>query len=469
MKRRSIYVLTLAAALLAISCKPEVNKDLEWPEWASRPLIEEALLTAQDGGKTLVAGETALYTAHLSDEYNELKSYTLTVKYGDKTVYEVTRDISGTECKVNEEFIMPFAPYLEDGGYIPEVTMTALNVENGSFSQRLAMDSNVTVSRPELPSDLYLVDDRGNVYTLSAVAGTYAYSLDAGSDLSGFGSTFHIAEKVNGTAPDFSGLVWGDVDGELAVVESPSPYAAPSTGGYGFKKLDFNVWSFSLDKLVNFTVILDREEMLSEDQSGVTYYCLKDIELVQDCEFVFKGFADPASFLQPDRFEVIDENTAKFTGHSAVWSVYYDSADDWLIVNYAVNNTTDQVWVTGVKACFPLGNDSTENEFKYLDGDGKVRYATLSAIKDNETDYHCLLYLKDEFHLQLYRQMKWSTVVSMTTATPETASITADGAYITAGTDFTPGVYMLDIHVTQEMNAVGDGCQAEISLTPYTL
>lgn len=468
MKLKSIYILTLAAAL-SVSCKPDVNKDLEWPEWASRPIITDASLTSKDGRRTLEAGEKAVYVAHLSDEYNELSSYTLTIRYGGKSVYEVTRLISGNEYAVNEEFVMPFAPYLEGGGYIPEVIMTAFNEKNGTFSQRLSMDSNVSVTRPQLPSSLYIVDDIGNIYTLNSVAGTDVYSPEKGSDFSSLGSSFHIAAKVNGSEPDFSDLVWGDVDGELAIVDSQSPYAAPSTGGYGFKKLDFNVFSFSLDKLVDYTVTLNKDDMLVEDHGGVTYYCMKDVSLVQDCEFVFEGFGALASFLQPDRFEVIDEKTAKFTGHSALWSVYYDADDNWLIVNYAVNNTSDQIWVTGIKACFPLGNDSTEHEFGYLEGDGKVRYATLSAIKDNATDYHCLLYLKEGFHLQLYRYIKWSTVVSMTSVSPETALITDDGQYITAGADFVPGLYMLDIRVTQEINNVGDGCEAEVSLTPFVL
>lgn len=469
MKRIAIYALVLAAAFSSLSCKPEVNKALVWPEWASRPLISDAVLAASDGKKTVEAGDEVVYSARLSDEYNELASYTLTVKYGGKTVKEIRREIGGSEFLVEEKFVMPFAPYLEDGGYIPEVTLAASNIENGNFSQRLSNDCNVIVMRPQLPPVLYIVDNSGNTYELEAVSGSYIYSPADGTDFSTLGTSFHIAAKLSGSAPDFSDFVWGESDGGLAVVEEESPFPAPSSSGYGFRKLDFDAFSFSLDKLVNLTVTLNKEDMTVEEQGGVTYYCRTGVALVQDCEFVFEGFGNLASFLQPDRFEILSENSAKFTGHSAVWSIYYDSADNWLIVNYAVNNTVDQVWVTGIKACFPLGNDSTENEFKYLDGDGKVRFATLSAIKDNATDYHCLLYLKDGFHLQLYRYMKWSTVVSMTSVTPETAAVTADAAYITAGGSFTPGVYMLNISVIEEMNGEGDGCRAEVGLVPYSL
>lgn len=469
MRRIIIFALTLVSALLTMSCKPEVNKDLVWPEWASRPVIQNASLISLDGQKTVVAGQRVTYSADVSDEYNELLSYSLTVKYGSSVVWETEEAISGSEFHINKEFNMPFAPNLEDGGYIPEVTLKVVNVKNGSFSQRLNMDYNVTVTRPVLPGTLYILDNKGNKFALTGTGKDFNYILSEDADLSVLGESFHIVEKSSGNSPDFSGLVWGDVNGKLAVVNEASPYASPSSEGYGFKRMEFSAFTFELNKVVNLSYKLKKEDMEVEDHGGVTYYCLKNVKLVKDCEFVFDGFGDLESFLQPDRFQILDDKTAKFTGHTAVWSVYYDSADNWLIVNYAVNNTTNQIWVTGENACYPLGDDSTENSFKYLDGDGKTRYATLSALRHDAEHYSCLLYLKEDYHLQLYRYMKWSTVMSMKSLTPETATITDDGVYIKASSDFTPGVYMLDIYITEEMNSVGDGCKADISITPYEL
>lgn len=452
----------LLPALCLMSCEDKVDRDVTWPEWASRPIIGTAAVSAETG--SVVAGSAVNFHAEVSDEYNELSEYTLEVRYGENVVYRQNASIAGNNAVIDIDFVMPFAAYLDAGDFYPEVSLTVRNVGNGENTVRVAKENNVMVVRPETPDRLYIVDNDGTVLELSRTADEYGYSTSS-ENLAELGESFWIAEKVKGAAPDFSGFVWGSENGVPVIVSGDGePIRTPDSSGYGFKSLGFDIYSFELDRLVDYTVQVDKSQMSSVDQSGVSYLAIQTVKLIRDCEVVFTGFDDLAAILQPDRFEIIDATTAKFTGHTQDWSIWYDIPDNWLIVNYAVFNTSGQLWVTGTKACFPLGNDDTENELEYLASDGKDRYASLAAVRDDAGDFSIMLYLKADFALQLYRWVKWSTTVSMESLTPDLCHITDDGIYIMPSDTFTPGVYMLKVHLTNEGNSSGDGATAQIAL-----
>ena len=469
MKKIITYMALAAGLVLSFSCEKAVDKTITWPQWASRPIIENLSLTSADGKMNITAGDQVRLQADLSDKYNDLKKWTVSVKYGSAQILSLEGDLSGESGKIDESFVMPFAADVPDGGFYPEVTLQVYNVANGISSKRVENAKNVTVNRPSTPEKLYVVDNLGNIYDLEKDAGDYAFKTTAGADLSSLGTSFHLAEKVSGTAPDFSGLVWGMKDGVLSIVTSASPIPTPDSGEYGFKQLGFNVFSFKFNNLVNFSFTVNRAEMEEDEQNGVGYLALNGVQLIHDCEVVFEGFADLKSMLQPDRFEVMTPTTAKFTGHSVLWNLYYFPDDNWFIANSRLFNAPDQVWVTGEFACFPLGNDNTAHEFLYLAGDGKVRYASLSAIKDAEDTFHVLVYCKEGFYIELYRWVKWSTRIALNSLTPEYAEIMPNGMIIKQGPDFKPGVYNIWLHFTEPGDEFGDGAFADVAMTPYTL
>ncbi len=459
-------MILAAAAVMMCGCAEKIDRNVTWPEWASRPVIEDAAVSA--GGKTeITAGETVKFTVRIHDDYNELKSWGITVKYGDNVVFSEEKAVTGHEAEIEYEFVMPFAANLAEGGFYPEVTVSSKNVAGGEYSTRISRDRNVSVNRPAAPSELFVVDENGASFAMGRTAGSLAYSTAEGSDLTALGKKVFIAEKVSGGKPDFSGFVWGmSEDGKVSLVkEGGKAIDVPDSEGYGFRRFGFDTYGFTIDKLVNLTISLDKTAMESVSQSGVNYLAKEKVHLVQDCEVTFAGFGALKSMLQADRFEILSDSSAKFTGHSADWSFWFDTETGWMILNYAVFNTSGQLWVTGLKACFPLGNDASTHDLKYLDGDGKVRYATLAAVKDAAGDFRIRIYLKDEFAIQLYRWVKWSTTVEMTSMTPETASISADGIYIRPGSDFKPGVHELRVHFTKEADNGGDGSKAEIYVT----
>ena len=61
-------IMVLPVLCLA-SCEEKVDKDVTWPEWASRPIIGTAAVSAETG--SVVAGSAVNFHAEVSDEYNE--------------------------------------------------------------------------------------------------------------------------------------------------------------------------------------------------------------------------------------------------------------------------------------------------------------------------------------------------------------------------------------------------------------
>lgn len=466
MKKSYKYFALVALAAGALSCGKEVNKNIEWPEWASRPIVEDVLLCSGNGDKEVVAGEMVVFSAKVHDDYNQLSNCSLTVSYGGAVVASLNKELGGSQTDVRFEFDMPFAANLPTE-VTPEVTFSVGNVANGSTVRRLPNDVNVIVSRPELGSTLYLVDDNGNTYELNNGGSGYVYSLDDNVDFSKFGSSFYISTSKTLSSDS---IIWGISDGNIGVVVKEAHNAIPTsdTGGYGLKKLGFNAYSFEIDELVNYSVTIKKDEMEAVEQGGVNYLVAANIPLIRNCEVVFEGFDQIGNSLQKDRFVLLDENSAKFTGHPRNWTFYYDKEDNWMILNYVHNNDPEQVWVTGKSACFPLGNASSEHQFNYLSGDGKDRYGTLAAVMDGKGIYHCLVYFMDDFAIQLYSYVKWSTVISMDSKSENICTISDDGIYIRQGSEFKPGVYMLNIELTTKPNNQGDGAVANVEMIPYT-
>ncbi|MGN0190387.1 MAG: hypothetical protein ACI39U_01905 [Candidatus Cryptobacteroides sp.] len=466
MKR--IKYLLLATLCLA-SCQEKVDKNVQWPEWASRPLIQDARISA-DGKTEITAGENVKLYAKINDSFNELKGCTVEVKYGSNTVITKSFDLSGNEAVIDWTFAMPFAAYLDEGGFYPEVSLTSSNVAGGFSTTRISRDSNISVLRPASPASLYAIDTDGNSVELTREdAGSYKYVSSSDSDLSRLGDSFWIAERINGTQPDFGSTVWGLNDGKIEVVgEDGAELTAGDTGGYGISRLAFDTYRFSLDKLLDLCIDIDSADMEAQSQNGINYLAKENVQLIKDCQVKFTGFGNLEDMLQSDRFEILDETSAKFTGHKTAWSFYYDQEDNWMITNYASFHAPDQVWVTGKNACFPLGNDKSANDLNFLAGDGKSRVATLSAVKDENGDFNILVYLKDDYVIQPFRRVKWSTTVTMTSKTGDTAAIT-DGIFVTPGSDFTPGVYSIRFHITKDEDSGGDGTVADVYVEAASL
>ena len=56
--KKNCFII-LSALWLTYSCAGQVDKNVDWPEWPSRPIVSEASLLGSDGSSNVVAGDPA--------------------------------------------------------------------------------------------------------------------------------------------------------------------------------------------------------------------------------------------------------------------------------------------------------------------------------------------------------------------------------------------------------------------------
>ena len=80
-------------------------------------------------------------------------------------ILNLSKGLSGRSAVIEEEATLPFVAGFQNGR--PVVTIKSVNDLGGNEST-LTLDEAaiVAVTRPETPSQLYLVDDLGNVYEM---------------------------------------------------------------------------------------------------------------------------------------------------------------------------------------------------------------------------------------------------------------------------------------------------------------
>ncbi|MCE5174318.1 MAG: hypothetical protein ABFC90_03675 [Bacteroidales bacterium] len=441
MKKNLFFTLLLVSVCL-FSCEDKVGKPDVWPEWPSRPLIENAQLRGLNNETSVMAGDKVRFTAHISDDYNDLMSYQLEFKAGGVVVASKTGTINGSSADIDVEAIFPFGAYYEDGSYYPEVVIKATNVLNFTTEMRLVNKENVSVNRPETPERLYIVDNNSVVYTLDRIENTYGF-LSVGN-LSGFGTSFKIASKLtDNNLIDYSGLVWGTVDGQITTVSDASAASIPSAkGNYPLKKLFFDMYSFNLSKTLNVIIEINKSEMMPTTKGGISYLVKEPLVLVQDCEVKFTGFdKNLTSMLRPDLFTDIDGNVAKFTGTTRNWRAFYNTVSGFMYVQ-TYNNEDNLLWYAGLGGGFPLPPYVATSDWFATEPHGYF------SFKQTGTNvYELLIYLNTNMAFQVYRKIAWGTVVApLTSLTPSLLKVEANNDAI-PGPGFTPGVYNLKVDV----------------------
>ncbi|MBO6173127.1 MAG: hypothetical protein J6N80_07190 [Bacteroidales bacterium] len=449
MKIKQLLLVSMALALVA-GCQEKIEIYDNWPTWPSRPIIEDALMKGASGESAIQAGDKVKFSAHVFDDYTPLESYTLQVMSGDVVLASSTGKLSGNSADIACEMEMPFGANYAPGVFYPLVVLEVANSTGGKTSSRLSDDVNVSVSRPETPKKLYIVDNNSKVFEMDRIGSTYQFKTNA-ETLSGIGSSFRIAEKVSSSGSiDYSGLVWGQVDGNLIVVSSAGDNAIPvPDGSYScalfsgtadLKTLRFDTYSFEMSKLLDYTTTLDKSDF--EDASyGGKPFLFKVQDIPQDSEVIITGLGDDLSIvLPPYLFADIEGNSARFIGVSERYKLFFDKTAGYMYVNVR-NGMPDNLWVTGVGAGFPL--EPYQSTFNWF---GNEPFGYFSFHKIDAVNFEIMLYLGADFCLQTYRLISWGTVLKWTSATPSLMKVKSNNDAV-AGPDFKPGVYWLRVNV----------------------
>lgn len=424
------FLILAAASVLAFSCKKDEPAVVTKPE---APVIENASLKGLNGESVVIAGNNVKFSATLKVKGSKLGKFSLEIKKEAEVLASAEFELEGTETLVEKEFDLPLSPVTLDAPFWPDVTMKVTNTDDMFTEEKLAQESNVQITTPELFDALYLVDSNGKVWQMSPTATKGSYRTEG--DLTGLGSSFSIVSKLNeDNTIDNSGKVW--------------TFDTPDTGEYGIKWIAFDQFTEQMSKMLDLTIPIDFSKMANDQGNSVFW----SFQLVQDCRVVFLNFPD-GTLPQSDRFADVEKNTARYTGHTGnQFEIYYIPDTKWFIIKEQYI-ATDVLWVTGMNASLPMSPYCEKHPLNWFASGVDVSYATASCIRTGEGKFSTLLYLKENFAIKIYDGWSWGNELQWESTTPETLVISEmaetedgklDGNYGNAGASFSEGLYMLN-------------------------
>lgn len=446
--------LVASAVLLAAACTPE-ETPVETPKEPAAPVIVSAQLKGVNGEAEIIAGNPVKFTASVTVENSELLDYTLEIKKDGAVIGSASGELSGTSATIEKELSLDVSPATLDAPFFPAVTIKVTNKDEMYAEKTLAEDENVKITTIELLDALWLVDNLGAAYQMSATDQKGKYRTTA--DLEVLGTSFQIVSKVTEE---------GAIDPSA---ENYGTFDTPEAGEEGLYWIGYDIFTSELSKCLNLTHTLDFNKMATDGDYKVYW----NARLDQDCRVVFLNYPEGLQ-LQADRWADVDGNTARYTGHTNEhWEIYFIPETSWLVLKEQWS-TTLSLWITGENAALPMSPYAGDLSFNWFGADVTNTncwrsWDRATAVMKSETEWEIILYLKANFALKLYYgAANWGAECNWTSTTPETLVISEveadpetgalDGNYGNAGPSFTEGLYILKYNSGTE----------EVSLEKYT-
>ena len=447
--------LVACAALFAAACTPEEQPPVETPKEPAAPVIVSAQLKGVNGEAEIIAGNPVKFTASVTVENSELLDYTLEIKKDGAVIGSASGELTGTSATIEKELTLDVSPATLDAPFFPVVTLKVTNKDEMYAEKTLEEADNVKITTMELLDALWLVDNLGAAYQMSATDEKGKYRTTASLEV--LGTSFQIVSKVTEEgAVDPSGENYGT-------------FNTPEAGEEGLYWIGYNVFTGELSKCLNLTHTLDYTKMANDGDYKVYW----NATLVQDCRVVFLNYPEGIQ-LQADRWADVEGNTARYTGHTNEhWEIYHNPDANWLVLKEQYS-TTPSLWVTGENAGLPMSPYVGEFAFNWFGADVTNTnwwrsWDRATAVMKGENEWEILLYFKANFGIKLYYgAASWGAECAWTSTTPETLVISEvvadpetgalDGNYGNAGPSFTEGLYTLKYNSATE----------EVSLEKYT-
>lgn len=402
MKTISKYIfIVLSSILFFISCSDDIDKPDAWPEWPtpSQPKIENAKLTALNGGTSIKAGDMVKFSANVSDEFNNLTSYEFIIAIGEQVIFSKTEKLGGNAEEISFETKFPFAANLDNNIY-PTVTLRVINdLASGTSELELEDENNVTVSRPATPSKLYLIDDKGQIFELNTLDGVDYGFLTAG-DISKIGQSYNITEKLTiDNKIDHSGLVWGMQDGKIVIIDddsnSPIPLSIPE--GDILEGISFNMYTFAIGTLLANPV------ELTFASSSLPGYKEATVFITEGQYVEFMDFEDNiGNMLHPDFFTDASANKAKFTGSTGEYKIYYNTVKGFIYIESAILLYPESLWICGTGLGFPKEPYSATTQWNWW-----LPHEYIYCKKTADNIFEATAYFKTGFLFKFFRQRNW--------------------------------------------------------------
>jgi hypothetical protein len=346
-KAIDIFLVSVAALLLLASCDDNRYGD---PPQPSIPEITSAAIEPA----TFTYGDSVTVTATVSDAEIPLSALAISLIVDSKTVPVTTLDLrtGETSASVSAKIFIPLVDNMPNDAQV-SFALTLANTRNSTASREL---TGFTGKRPYF-TQLHLVTGNGEVYPLTPQADNKdSYSVSDVVISRSF--TYRIAQKVaDGNKVDYSGLVWGDVNGKIQLIgESGGSIFAFSADNDIATAFTFDSYHFTASQTggsyaaPNFML----EDFTATTIGGEDFYTL-NISLTKDTEYnVYNELASAALVYNVDFFERITPNKVKFLGETGSYTLYYNKTSQYVVLLPATTPAyPDYILVTGAGIGYP--------------------------------------------------------------------------------------------------------------------
>lgn len=445
MKKISSYLLaTLAIVVATVSCKKD-PAPVPDPE---QPVISSAKLTDTKGEKEINVGDNVLFNATASTKNSTLASYEVSIKLNGVVLGSAQGSLTKETETVSKEITLTIPQGLVTEDCYPSVVVKFTNKDSQEVSQFLEDADNVKILGPKFPETLFLVDNNNVVYNMTKKdEGKFVTS----DDITNLGNSFKYAENVIQGEIDWTQRVWGHVDGHVALISQVTGdnIPVPDSEGFGLIWLGFDAKKLSVEKMINFIVNLDLNSM-ADDSSNKVFW---NMEMHRDCKVTFANYPKNANeMVQCDRFDFFDGNTARYTGQTNNWEVYYIPSTSWIVVKdfWNVTGTDGCLWITGENAGLPM-QPYCQIPINWFANGAEIPTSAISCVKGTDDLWYATAYFKANFGFKIYDGYSWANELQWTSVTPETLRITpmeedpethaVDGNYGVASDTFVEGLY----------------------------
>jgi hypothetical protein len=373
-------IIIMATALL--SCEEDDSYTI------STPVIKSAQISPQ----TFNFGDSVTLTATVSDEVN-LHTLSVEVLAGERQVTVQNFVTGGNETEINQAVYIPLIPDIQDGTGI-SVKLTVRNVLKGESGTEI---TGLTGNRPSF-NQLFLVTGDNEIYALRPQANdgnrfeTGAVALDRSF-------SYRIAQRITGDRIDYSGLVWGNKNGRLSLIDETGEPAfafvdnADYTNSLVFDNFAFNVLLAGSNYTEN-DIVASR---FSETGIDGELFKILTREMTKNQEYTLFGeLVDGEIIYNPDFFEQTAVNKVKFLGATGSYTIYYNTLRKHVIVGVENPAYPDFILLTGGGMGYPTKMQDIAIEHIWW-GFGNVRnFILFNKTGDNLYQGTIMIHAKDD-------------------------------------------------------------------------
>jgi len=385
---KKIIFLTTIVLFAIASC--DRNDDRYGDAGYTNPVIENLAVSPS----TFNFGDTVTVTANVSDPGTNLYKADISIYANDRLVGTHSLFVGGMSGQINESVFVPMIANLNNSSAIT-FKMTLSNLTKRSTEQSA---TGITGNRPHF-GQLYLVLQNGDYYKLTPQAGnTDLYSVNNLALNSNF--SYLIAEKMTSNGKiDFSGLVWGNVNGKIALVNE-SDYAFAYVQGVDYvSSFTFDSYSFtaSINGEKATGMVLNPQSFTQTANYGGEDYLVGKFNLEKNQVITLLGdMSDNQIVYHLDFFDRIASNKIQFLGETGSYTLNFNKYRKQVIVSADNPSYPDYLLITGGGIGYPTKVQGIAVEHCWWGFDDPRQFLLGRKVADNTYQFTMMFHAKDD-------------------------------------------------------------------------